>query len=69
MNNHLVCPIQIWVSCDIINELPKFLEENPNEDKYAVVVDDPLDPSEPLMIPHMLEGIKSYFPVMNPIVR
>ena len=43
-----------------INELPKFLAGDPDEKMHAIIVDDPLNPNEPLVIPLALKGVMSY---------
>ena len=39
-----------------INELPNFLAEDPYEKTNLIIVNDPLNPNEPLIIPLMLKG-------------
>ena len=49
--NHLMCLMQ---SCFIgikINELPKFLADKPDSETHAVIMNNPLDPQEMLIIP------------------
>ena len=49
-----------------INELPKFLAEDPEEKTHSIIVDDPLHPNETLITPLVLKGITSYFPSRKP---
>ena len=49
-----------------INELPKFLAEDPYKKAHAIIVNDPLKPNKPLIIPLVLKGVTSYFPSSNP---
>ena len=50
-----------------INDLPKFLAEDTDEKTHAIIVDDPLNTNEPLIIPLVLKGVTSYFMYRNPI--
>ena len=38
-----------------INKLPKFLAEDPYEKAHAIIVDDPMKPNVPLIIPLLLK--------------
>ena len=58
--SNLVYPIQSRMTGVRINELPKFLAEDPDEKMHAIIVDDPLNPNEPLVIPLALKGVMSY---------
>ena len=49
-----------------INELPKFLAEVPDEKTHAIIVDDPLNPNQPLIILLVLNRVTSYLPSSNP---
>ena len=46
---------------DKINEIPKFLADDPDEKIHAIIVDDLLNPNEPLIIPLPLKGVPNYF--------
>ena len=61
LTSHSMCPMQIRMSGVIINDLPKFLAEDPDENTHAIRVDYPLNPNEPLVIPLSLKGITVYF--------
>ena len=50
----------------VINELTKFLVEDPYERTHTIIVDGLLNPNEPLVIPLALEGVASYFPYRKP---
>ena len=43
-----------------------FLADDPDEETHNIVVDNPLDPSELLVVPLVLKGVTSNFPVMKP---
>ena len=61
LTSHFVCPMQIRIAGVRINEHSKFLEKDPDEKTHAIIVDDPLNPNEPLVIPLALKGFTSYF--------
>ena len=61
-----MCPMQIRMAEVIMNELPKFLAEEADENTHAIIVDDPLNPNEPLVIRLALKVFTSYFPSRNP---
>ena len=45
LTSHLMCPIHSWMAGVIINEIPKFLAEDPDENTLAIIVDDTLNPN------------------------
>ena len=45
-----------------INELPKFLAKDPNENKHAIIFNEPLKLNQPLIIMLVLNGVTRYFP-------
>ena len=49
-----------------INELTKFLAEEPDENMHAIIVDDLLNHNEPLVILLALKGVTSYLPSRKP---
>ena len=51
LESHLIFPMQIQTAVVVINELPKFLAEDPDEKTHAIIVNDPLNPNEPVVIP------------------
>ena len=56
----MMCPIQSRMVGARINELPKFLVEDPDEKTHAIIFDDPLNTNEPLVIPLSLKGFTVY---------
>ena len=44
-----------------INEIPKFLADDRDENTHAIIVDDQLNPNKPLIIPLGLKGVTSYY--------
>ena len=59
-------PMQSIMELVIIDELPRLLAEYPDENTHAIIVDDPLNPNEPLIILLALKGVTIYFPSRNP---
>ena len=66
LENHLTCPMQIPMAGVRINELPFFFAEDTDEKTHAIIVDDPLNPNQPLIIMLVLKGVTSYFPYRKP---
>ncbi len=66
LNHYLLCLMQCWLHYFQINEIPKFLVDEADESTHAIVVDDPSGEEDPLIIPLMLNGTTSYFPVRYP---
>ena len=58
--------MQIWMEGARINDLPKFLAEDPDENTRVIISNDPLNPNQPLIILLMLKGVTSYFPSRRP---
>ena len=54
-------PMQIRMAGVRINELPKFLVEDMYEKTHTIIVQDPLDLNELLIILLALKGVTSYF--------
>ena len=51
-----------------INDLPKFLAEDPYEKYHSIIVNDTLKPNEPLVTPLALKWVTSYLPSRKPRV-
>ena len=49
-----------------INELPKFLAEDIDENTHAIIFNDLLNPNKPPIIPLLLNRITSYLPYREP---
>ena len=56
-----MCLIHSRMSGVRINDLPKFLEAYSDEKTHVIIVYDPLDPKEHLIILLALKGVTSYF--------
>ena len=65
-SNHLMCPMQSFMAGVNINELPEFLAEDSYEKTHAIIVSDPLNPNQPLIIHLVLKGATGYLPSSNP---
>ena len=66
MDNHLICPMQCRVQGVTIHDMPKIFIKNPTEHSHAIVVSDPVDPTNDLIIPLELVGVISVFSVRTP---
>ena len=66
LTSHLMCPIQSQMAEVIINDIPKLLEEDPDDKTHAIIVDDPLNLNETLIIPLSLKGVTIYFTSRKP---
>ena len=66
LTSHLICPMQSPVSGVRINELPKFLAEDLDENMHAIIVNDPLNPNKLLITLLALKGVTSYLPYGKP---
>ena len=67
--NHLLCPMQYRFNGMKINEVPKFLAENPNETTHAIELVNPFNATHPLIILLQLSGITSYFDVYSQVLQ
>ena len=67
LTSHLMCSMQSRISGVIINELPKFFAEDPDEKIHAIIVDDPPNQNEPLIVLLAFKGVPSYFSSRDPI--
>ena len=66
LTSHLMYPMQIRMVGVRINELSKFLAEDPDEKTHTIIVGTPLNPNEPLVIPLALKGDTSYLSSRKP---
>ena len=69
LKNRLMCPMQSRMEGVRINDIPKFLAEDPDEKTHAIIVNDPLNQNEHLIIQLVLKGVTSYFPSKKPRAR
>ena len=66
MDNHLICLMQCRVQGVTIHDMPKIFVKNPTNHSHAIVVSDPVDPKNDLVIPLELVGVTSVFSVRTP---
>ena len=64
-----MCYIQSRVIGVKINKLPNFLADKPDSKTHAVIMNDSLNPQEPLIIPLQLKGMMNYFPIRKPAIE
>ena len=64
--NNLMCPIHNCMEEVNINELPIFLVEDTDENTHSIIVSDPLNPNQPLIITLVLKVVTKYFPYRKP---
>ncbi len=64
-NGH-ICLMQCRVQGVTIHDTPKIFVKNPTNNSYAIVVSDPVDPENNLVIPLELVGVTSVFSVRTP---
>ena len=66
LTSHLMLIMQSRMEGVRINELPKFLAEDPDEKTHEIIAYYPLNPNEPLVIPLVLKGVAIYLPSRKP---
>ncbi|KAL3786440.1 hypothetical protein HJC23_011021 [Cyclotella cryptica] len=57
----LLCPMQCRINGVEINEVPRFLTQDPTTSTHSICLPDPTDAVHPYIIPLQLEGVVSYF--------
>ena len=66
LSNHLMCPMQIWMAVVRTNELTIVLAEDTDKNTHATIVNDPMNPNQPLIILLVLKGLTIYSPSRTP---
>ena len=68
MDNNLLCPMQCRLNGVTVNEIPKFLVDNPTNVTHSLVfpMQEQDDDAHPTIIPLALDGVTSYFLVTKP---
>ena len=68
MDNNLLCPMQCRLNGVTVNEIPKFLVDNPTNVTHSLVfpMQEQDDDAQPTIIPLALDGVTSYFLVTKP---
>ena len=69
MENHLSCLMQCGVFGVTINDTPKIFVQDPTNTSHAIVVKDPVDPKNDLIIPLQLNRVTSRFLVRTPSLQ
>ena len=67
LTNHLMCFMQSWMAGFSINDIPKFIVDDPDEKTHAIIFDDPMNPNEPLITLLVLKGVTGYLLSRKPI--
>ena len=65
LKHNLLCPMQLRMNDVSVNEIPKFLVENPTEQDHAIMID-LYENDGRLTVPLSIEGVTSYFPSFKP---
>ena len=66
LENYLMFLMHSWMSGVRINDISKPLAEDTDENTHFIIVDDPLNPNEPLIIPLVLKEVTSYLSSRKP---
>ena len=61
MDHCLLCPMQCWINGVEINEVPRFLSQDPTTSTHSIRIANPTDEVHLYTIPLQLEGVVSYF--------
>ena len=61
---NLLCPMQVRVNDVKLDEIPKFLTENPTTHSHAIYFEE-----EEITVPLSLHGVTSYFPTRKPTLQ
>ena len=62
LEHHLLFPMQSCVNEVIINEIPKFLASNATNETHFIIVTDPDDPVQRVILPLAICGVTKYLP-------
>ena len=65
LEHHLLCPMQMRMQGVEVNETPKFLVRNPNEETFSLKISEEMS-DESLIIPFGLHEVTAYFTVAKP---
>ena len=64
MDCNLICPMQVRINDDKLDDKPKFLTEDPTNESHAISCEDNTGPL--INITLELKGVTSYFPTRKP---
>ena len=65
MDHNLLCPMQLRLNDVKVNDIPRFLTEQPDDHTHALVLPKATG-DHPLVVPLSLDGVTSYFPTSKP---
>ena len=68
LEHHLLCPIQYRVNNVTINEIPKLLASNLKNETHSIIVVDPDDPVQIVILYLAIRGVTTHFPT-RPITK
>jgi hypothetical protein len=60
LDHHLLCPMQCRVNDVIVEETPKFLMSDPTDHTHALIIIDPHQPTQTVILPLALQGVTSF---------
>ena len=60
--------MQASVNDVTINEIPKFIAANPKNETHSVIVTDPDDQAQQVILTLAIRGVTTYFPIL-PIAK
>ena len=66
LHNNLLCPMQMRIYDVKVNDIPKYLTDNPTDQTHSIVMREKL---ETLLIPLHLHGVTSYFTSRKPTME
>ena len=64
MGCNLICPMQVWVNDDKLDDKPKFLTEDPTDESHAISSEDNMGTLVNITL--SMKGVTSYFPTRKP---
>ncbi len=65
LDHHLLCSMQCRVNDKIVNNLPKFLAADPTDQTHALLLTNPDNPLQPVILPLTLRGVTSLLNVRS----
>ncbi len=65
LDHHLLCPMQCRVNDVIVNNQPKFLATDPNDQMHALTLTNPNNPLQLVILPLILRGVTSLLNVRS----
>ena len=68
LEHHLLYPMKARVNDVTINEIPKFIASNPTNETHSIIVTDPDDPAQRVILTLDICGVTKYLPT-RPITK